>query len=120
VTSKIDATELYADEIAEAQSLPVIIPPYAPSSMPEEFAKTTSLALRAAQDILAMKIDEQDPNFRAKLSAKAAVASQQITAQLKADDQRLKATHTAEGSFYAELRQALEAYQAERMDKDNG
>jgi hypothetical protein len=46
-----------------------------------------------------MPLEETDPNFRAKLAAKASVASQQINAQLKADENQLKASrlifHTA-------------------------
>src|SRR5215510_1357410 len=100
--SKIDAIELFADEIAEAQSLPIVIPAPDPSLMPEEFAKASALALRAVQEILAMPIEKDDEHFRAKLGAKAAVASQQITAQLKADDQRVKAKATElKLSYYA-------------------
>jgi septal ring factor EnvC (AmiA/AmiB activator) len=70
--------------------------------MPEEFAKSTLLALKAQQEILQMPLEECDPHFKAKLAAKASTASQQITAQLRADEERLRG-QIAAISYYDEL-----------------
>jgi len=88
-------------------------PPPDVSAMPEEFAKSTILALRAQQEILEMSLDENDPHFRAKLSAKASVSSGQINAQLKADEQRLRG-QLAVTSYYEELKKALEDFRAKK------
>jgi hypothetical protein len=102
------------DEYPELRNLPVPAPP-APmpdvSAMPEEFAKSTILALRAQQEILEMPLDENDPHFRAKLSAKASVSSGQINAQLKADEQKLRG-QLAVTSYYDELKKALLEFRA--------
>jgi hypothetical protein len=74
----------------EPPKLPAVREPVDVASMPEEFAKSTALALRAQQAILEMPLDEDDPHFKAKLAAKASTTSQQITAQLRADENRLK------------------------------
>ena len=81
---------------------------------PEEqraaFARNTGLALEAHKEILVMELDENDPHFKSKLQAKAQVAGQQITAALKADENKLKAV-LEEANYYAELKAALEDYQ---------
>jgi hypothetical protein len=69
----------------------------------EVFARNTGLALHAQAEILGMEIAPDDPHYRAKLQAKASVASQQITAALKADENRLK-TFELERSFYMVLK----------------
>src|SRR5215471_19291619 len=121
-TDDFDAIELFKEEIAEAQT-PAIVSSPPLSSMPEEFSRATLLALKAAQEILALPLDDKDDNLRAKIGAKASLAAQQISAQLKADDQRLKAVRSAEeGDFYAELRKALEDHRAHRalqLEKKN-
>jgi hypothetical protein len=53
-----------------------------------------------------MPLDEDDPHFKAKLAAKASTASQQITAQLRADENRLKG-QLATVSYYDELKAAI-------------
>jgi hypothetical protein len=65
--------------------------------MPEEFAKSTLL--------------ECDPHFKAKLAAKASTASQQITAQLRADEERLR-VQIAAISYYDELKAAIAQHKA--------
>jgi hypothetical protein len=85
-------------------ALPV---PADPLAMPEEFARSTMLALRAQQEILALELDEEDPHYKAKLMAKASVASQQITAQLKSDETALK-SRIAAVSYYDEIKAALD------------
>jgi hypothetical protein len=108
-----NALELYAKELEEAARRKSVVGPPPASSMPEEFSNSTMLALKAQQDILTMELDDEDPHFKAKLAAKASVSSQQISAQLKADDQRLKA-HSIEVSYYDELSKALREYQEKR------
>jgi hypothetical protein len=80
--------------------------------MSEDFAQSTRLALRTQQEILQMPLADTDPNFRAKLAAKASVASQQVNAQLKADENQLKAGRNNEENFYDELSARLESYRA--------
>lgn len=104
-----------AEEEAARAALPVPLP--SPSEMPEEFAKSTLLALRAQQEILSMELVESDGNYRAKLQAKASVAAQQINAQLKADEQRLKG-EIARVSFYADIKRALAEYRNRSKDGD--
>lgn len=81
--------------------------PVDPLTMPEEFARSTILALRAQQEILDMPLYEDDLFFRAKLMAKASLASAQINAQLKSDETALKARITGV-SYYDEIKLALE------------
>jgi hypothetical protein len=95
----------------EPPKLPAVREPVDVASMPEEFAKSTALALRAQQAILEMPLDEDDPHFKAKLAAKASTASQQITAQLRADENRLKG-QLATVSYYDELKVAIAQYKA--------
>jgi hypothetical protein len=83
--------------------------PKTPEQQREAFARNTGLALHAQAEILGMEIAPDDPHYRAKLQAKASVASQQITAALKADENRLK-TFELERSFYKEIKEALAAY----------
>lgn len=110
-----DPFDEYPELRARAYPPPALPPEPLPdaSAMPEEFAKSTILALRAQQEILAMALDENDPNYRAKLSAKASVSSQQISAQLKADEQRLRG-QLAVTSYYQELKKALEDFRARK------
>ena len=53
-----------------------------------------------------------DPHFKAKLAAKAQLATAQITAQSRADKTMLKGEIAAD-SYYDELKAALEKYQRE-------
>lgn len=82
-----------------------------PATMPEEFAHSTLLALRAQQEILTLLLDEDDIHYRVKLMAKASVASAQISAQLKSDETALK-SRIAAVSYYQEIKDALEACRA--------
>ena len=74
------------------------------------------LALRAQQLILEMQLDPMDAHYEAELRAKAQLASAQINAQLKADEQKLKRA-IAEVSYYKELKAALEAFYEARRNK---
>jgi hypothetical protein len=80
-----------------------------PASLPEEFAKSTLLALQAQQDILSLELYEQDPMYRAKLTAKSQLAASQILAQLRLDENRLK-TREVVVDFYEQLKEALDEY----------
>lgn len=103
--------DIEASLMADPQPLPGKITslpaPVNPRTMPEEFARSTYLALRAQQEILDLPLDEDDPLYRAKLMAKASVASAQISAQLKSDETALK-SRIAAVSYYDEIRHALE------------
>lgn len=81
--------------------------PADPVSMPEEFARSTMLALRVQQAILAMELNERDPHYRAKLAAQTAIASAQITAQLKADETKLRSQGMA-NDYSEEIKLAIE------------
>ena len=112
----------YADELEEdspplvetAAGLPV---PADAAAMPEEFSRSTMLALKAQQHILEMRLDPMDDHYEAELRAKAQLASAQINAQLKADEQKLKRA-IAEVSYYKELKAALEAFYEARRNKE--
>ena len=102
----------------EAETLPAVVPHVPlpdPSTMPEEFSRSTMLALRTQQEILEMKLDPSDEHYEAELRAKTAMAGTQINAQLKSDEQRLK-RQIASISYYAELKAALEAFRASRRE----
>jgi hypothetical protein len=88
--------------------------PTAPNALTETW---TRLALRTQQEILQMPLSNTDPNYRAKLMAKASVANQQINAQLKADENQLKASRGSGQDFYDELKAALEDYRMKRAAK---
>jgi hypothetical protein len=100
----IEASLAAEQPVESVAALPV---PVDSLTMPEEFARSTVLALRAQQEILAMPLDEGDPFYRAKLMAKASLASAQINAQLKADETALK-SRIAVVSYYDEIKHALE------------
>ena len=84
-----------------------------PATMPEEFSRSTMLALRAQQEILDKQLDPNDENYGAELRAKSMLAAAQINAQLKADEQRLK-RQVVQLSFYKELKDKFEAFHAAR------
>jgi hypothetical protein len=105
--TNFDLTD-YEDLVSET-TVRIRFVPADPKTMPEQFARSTMLALAAQQEILSLPLDENDPHYRVKLSAKATVASAQITAQLKSDETRLKST-TAVISYYDEIKEAIEAY----------
>ncbi len=98
----------------EAETLPAVVPLAPVETMPEEFSRSTMLALRTQQEILEMKLDPDDQHYEAELRAKTAMAGAQINAQLKSDEQRLK-RQIAQVSFYDELRRALEEFRAGRI-----
>jgi len=77
--------------------------------MPERFAHNTMLALAAQQEIFGLPLHDDDPHFKAKLAAKAQLATAQITAQSRADKTRLKG-EIAAVSYYDEIKAALEKY----------
>ena len=56
-------------------------------------------------------------HFKAKLAAKASTASQQITAQLKSDENKLRG-HIAEANYYLELKAAIAQYKAARQPSE--
>ena len=95
--------------------LPVPLPD--PATMPEEFSRSTMLALRTQQEILELQLNPADEHYEAELRAKTAMAGTQINAQLKSDEQRLK-RQIAQVSFYDELRRALEEFRARRIPMD--
>lgn len=100
----------------EAKSLPAVVPHAPlpdPSTMPEEFSRSTMLALRTQQEILEMSLNPEDEHYEAELRAKTAMAGTQINAQLKSDEQKLK-RQIASVSYYAELKRALEDFRAQR------
>jgi hypothetical protein len=101
----------------EGQVVPIATNALTETSMSEDFAQSTRLALRTQQEILQMPLSDTDSNFRAKLAAKASVASQQINAQLKADENQLKASRGNGQDFYGELKAALEDYRMKRAAK---
>ena len=109
----------YEEYIREAEeTLPAVIPHVPlpdPSTMPEEFSRSTMLALRTQQEILEMELDHSDEHYEAELRAKTAMAGTQINAQLKSDEQRLK-RQIASISYYAELKKALEDFRASRRE----
>jgi hypothetical protein len=78
--------EAMSNKDKEGQVVPAATNALTGTSMSEDFAQSTRLALRTQQEILQMPLADTDPNFRAKLAAKASVASHQINAQLKADE----------------------------------
>lgn len=95
---------LAAVDASVARQVPALCDPH---SMPEEFAHSTMLALRAQQEILQLELYEDDPHYKAKLMAKASVAAQQISAQLRSDENALKSREVAI-SYYTEIKEALE------------
>ncbi len=99
------------EDVSPPARLPVPLPDAA--TMPEEFTKSTMLALRTQQEILEMELDPSAPDYQAVLRAKSALASAQINAQLKADEQKIK-RQIAQVSFYTELRKALEEFRDRR------
>ncbi len=106
----------YLKETEEVSPSPAreLVPLPDPSTMPEEFSKSTMLALRTQQEILEMELDPNDEHYEAELRAKTAMAGTQINAQLKSDEQRLK-RQIAQVSYYQELRKALEEFRAKRI-----
>ena len=111
---KINPYEAELQRAAETLPVPIPLAPLpSPETMPEEFSRSTMLALRTQQEILEMKLDPDDAHYEAELRAKTAMAGAQINAQLKADEQRLK-RQIASISYYAELKAALEAFRANR------
>jgi hypothetical protein len=109
--------EAMSNKDKEGQVVPAATNALTGTSMSEDFAQSTRLALRTQQEILQMPLADTDPNFRAKLAAKASVASHQINAQLKADENQLKASRNNEENFYDELKAALEDYYTKRAAK---
>jgi septal ring factor EnvC (AmiA/AmiB activator) len=103
----------------EAETLPAVVPLAPVETMPEEFSRSTMLALRTQQEILEMKLDPDDEHYEAELRAKTAMAGTQINAQLKSDEQRLK-RQIASISYYAELKKALEDFRASRSIHGSG
>ena len=106
----------YEDLLREEAKLPAVVPcaPLPdPSTMPEEFSRSTMLALRTQQEILEMSLDPNDEHYEAELRAKTTMAGTQINAQLKSDEQKLK-RQIASISYYAELKKALEDFRARR------
>lgn len=112
--------DLFRDDIEVARAvkeareaprpLPAIVPLPDSAEMPQEFARSTMLALRTQQDILAMPMpDEDDPHYKAKLAAKAAVSSAQVSAQLRCDETAVK-MQIAATSIYDEIKQAIKEY----------
>ena len=102
----------------EAETLPAAVPhvPLPPvETMPEEFSRSTMLALRTQQEILEMKLDPLAEHYEAELRAKTAMAGTQINAQLKSDEQRLK-RQIASISYYAELKKAFDDFRASRRE----
>ena len=93
--------------------LPAPLPLADPATMPEEFSRSTMLALRAQQEILDKILDPADENYGAELRAKSMLAAAQINAQLKADEQKLK-RQVVQLSFYKELNDKLAAFHAAR------
>ena len=86
--------------------------------MPERFAHNTMLALAAQQEILGLPLHDDDPHFKAKLAAKAQLATAQITAQSRADKTRLKG-EIAAVSYYDEIKAALEKYRRDHSRDDD-
>ena len=107
----------YEEEMRQQaeETLPVVVPIASSETMPEEFSRSTMLALRVQQEILEMTLDPSDDHYEAELRAKTAMASAQINAQLKADEQRLK-RQIASVSYYSELRAALQAFHERNKD----
>src|SRR5208337_1033043 len=89
--------------------LPAPLPLADPATMPEEFSRSTMLALRAQQEILDKILDPADENYGAELRAKSMLAA----AQIKADEQKLK-RQVVQLSFYKELNDKLAAFHAAR------
>ena len=92
--------------------------PADPLCMPERFAHNTMLALAAQQEILSLPLHDDDPHFKAKLAAKAQLATAQITAQSRADKTRLKG-EIAAVSYFDELKAALEKYRRDHPRDDD-
>ena len=86
--------------------------------MPERFAHNTMLAIAAQQEILGLPLHDDDPHFKAKLAAKAQLATAQITAQSRADKTMLKGEIAAD-SYYDQLKAALEEYKREHPSDDD-
>ncbi len=99
------------EDVSPPARLPVPLPD--PATMPEEFSRSTMLALRTQQEILELQLNPDDEHYEAELRAKTAMAGTQINAQLKADEQKLK-RQIAQVSFYTELRKALEEFRDRR------
>ncbi len=113
-------TPLPSDEIDEAldwakkharpkkERLPVVNDNN-PAEMPVEFQKATMSAVAKVQEILAIPLDPDAPQYGNVLRAQATVAGGQVNAQLKADSNRIKGAEV-KVSYYTELRAALDAY----------
>ena len=104
-----------AEAFEWAKENPCVRPavPLTPKQQREAFDRNTGLALEAHRQVLELELDERDPFYRAKLQAKATVASQQLVAALRADENKLKAVEIGV-NYYKELKTALDAYYARR------
>lgn len=99
------------DEINERFGESVSLVPIAaidPNDNPEQFAISTALSLREQQRILNIPLDIDHPLFGKILTAKASVINAQISAQLKADETRLKG-QVAAVSYFQEIKDKLAA-----------
>jgi hypothetical protein len=84
------------------------IVPADPSFLRREFTNYTMAALAMAQEILKMPLPAvDDKNYKVVLSLKGHLASAQITAQIRVDENSLKETELSE-NYLEEIKAAFE------------